>query len=177
MHARRTLLLTGLFIAMFFISLDQTVVGTAMPRIIGDLNGLAVFAWVTNTYLLTFTVTGPVAGKLADLFGRRGVFTAGLATFIVGSALCGTSATITQLIRWRALQGLGAGMMLPMIVTILGDIFPPEKLGKWQGVFMSVNALSSIVGPTVGGWLVDQATWRWVFYVNLPFGLLKPRFR
>ncbi len=172
MNAKRTLLLIGLFIGMFFASLDQTVVGTAMPRIVGDLNGLAVFAWVTITYLLTFTVAGPIAGKLADLFGRRMVYVTGVALFIVGSALCGTSSTMTALIVFRALQGLGGGMMLPMILTIVGDIFPPEKLGKWQGVFMSVNALSSIVGPTVGGWLVDHASWHWVFYVNLPFGIM-----
>ncbi len=128
MNAKRTLLLVGLFIGMFFSSLDQTVVGTAMPRIIGDLNGLAIFTWVTITYLLTFTAAGPIAGKLADLFGRRMVYTAGIALFIVGSALCGMSRTMTELILFRGLQGIGGGMMVPMIITIVGDLFPPEQL-------------------------------------------------
>lgn len=171
-ETRRTVLLSGLFLGLFFASLDQTVVGTAMPRIIGDLGGLSIMVWVTTAYMLTSTTVVPIAGKLADLFGRRIIYVTGITIFLIGSALCGISTTMTELIIYRAVQGLGGGIMMPMAMTIVGDIFPPEQRGKWQGLMGAVFGLSSVVGPTIGGWIVDNSSWHWVFYINLPVGIL-----
>jgi EmrB/QacA subfamily drug resistance transporter len=171
-NSRRDVLIIGLFLGMFFAALDQTVVGTSLPRIIGDLGGLSIMAWVTTAYMLTATTVVPIAGKLADIFGRRVVYILGITIFMIGSALCGFSNSMTQLIIFRGLQGIGGGIMMPMALTIVGDIFPPEKRGKWQGIMGAIFGLSSIVGPTIGGWIVDHSTWHWVFYVNLPVGLL-----
>lgn len=168
---RRTLLV-GLFLALFFSSLDQTVVGTAMPRIIGELGGLSIMTWVTTAYMLTSTTIVPIAGKLADIYGRRIIYVTGLLLFMLGSALCGTSSTMLQLILFRALQGIGGGIMMPLAMTIVGDIFPPEERGKWQGLMGALFGLSSVVGPTIGGWIVDYSSWQWVFYINLPIGIL-----
>ena len=168
---RRTLLV-GLFLALFFSSLDQTVVGTAMPRIIGELGGLSIMTWVTTAYMLTSTTIVPIAGKLADIYGRRIIYVTGLLLFMIGSALCGTSTTMLQLILFRALQGVGGGIMMPLAMTIVGDIFPPEERGKWQGLMGALFGLSSVVGPTIGGWIVDYSSWQWVFYINLPIGIL-----
>ncbi len=170
--SKRNILLAGLFLAMFFSSLDQTVVGTAMPRIIGDLGGLSIMTWVTTSYMLTSTTTVPIAGKLSDLYGRRIVYIMGIMVFIAGSALCGISQTMNQLIVFRGIQGIGGGIMMPMAMTIVGDIFPAGNRGKWQGIIGAVFGLSSVIGPTIGGWIVDNSTWQWVFYVNLPIGLL-----
>ncbi|WP_312521442.1 MDR family MFS transporter [Anaerospora sp.] len=172
LEARRNILLTGLFLGLFFASLDQTVVGTAMPRIIGDLGGLSIMAWVTTAYMLTSTTVVPIAGKLADLFGRRIIYVIGITVFMIGSALCGTSSNMTELIVYRALQGIGGGIMMPMSMTIVGDIFPPEERGKWQGLMGGIFGLSSVVGPTIGGYIVDNSSWQWVFYINLPVGFL-----
>ncbi len=172
LEARRNILLAGLFLGLFFASLDQTVVGTAMPRIIGDLGGLSIMAWVTTAYMLTSTTVVPIAGKLADLFGRRIVYVIGITVFMIGSALCGTSTNMTELIVFRALQGIGGGIMMPMSMTIVGDIFPPEERGKWQGLMGGIFGLSSVVGPTIGGYIVDNSSWQWVFYINLPVGVL-----
>ncbi len=169
---QRRILLTGLFLALFFSSLDQTVVGTAMPRIIGELGGLSIMTWVTTTYMLTSTTVVPIAGKLADVYGRRLIYIAGLLIFIGGSALCGTSQTMLQLILYRALQGIGGGIMMPLAMTIVGDIFPPGERGRWQGIMGALFGLSSVVGPAIGGWIVDYASWQWVFYINLPIGFL-----
>ena len=170
--SRRNTLLIGLLLGMFFASLDQTIVGTAMPRIIGELGGLSILTWVTTSYMLSSTTIVPIAGKLADLYGRRILYVSGLFIFMLGSALCGTSRTMTQLIIYRGIQGIGGGIMMPMAMTVVGDIFPPEKRGKWQGVMGALFGLSSIVGPTIGGWIVDNSNWRWVFYINLPVGIL-----
>ena len=171
-NPRRNILLLGLILGMFFSSLDQTVVGTAMPRIIGELGGLDILTWVTTAYMLSSTTVVPIAGKMADLYGRRILYVSGIFLFMLGSALCGTSESMTQLILYRGLQGLGGGIMMPMAMTIVGDIFPPEKRGKWQGVMGALFGLSSIIGPSIGGWIVDYSSWRWVFYINLPFGIL-----
>lgn len=170
--SQRTILVAGLLLAMFFSSLSQTVVGTAMPRIIGELGGLSIMTWVTTAYMLTSTTAVPIAGKLADLYGRRRVYITGLIIFMLGSALCGTSGTMPQLIIYRGLQGIGGGISMPLAMTIVGDIFPPEERGKWQGIMGALFGLSSVIGPTIGGYIVDYSSWNWVFYINLPIGVL-----
>ncbi|WP_371379830.1 MDR family MFS transporter [Sporomusa aerivorans] len=171
-EVQRKILLLGLFLGLFFSSLDQTIVGTAMPRIIGELGGLSIMTWVTTAYMLTSTTVVPIAGKLADLYGRRIVYVAGIILFMLGSALCGTSNNMTQLIVFRALQGIGGGIMMPLAMTIVGDVFPPEQRGRWQGAMGALFGLSSVVGPAIGGWIVDYSSWQWVFYINLPIGAL-----
>lgn len=168
----RGLLLTGLIIAMLFGALDGTIVGTAMPRIVGELGGLALMAWLTTAYMLTSTVIVPIAGKLADLMGRRVIYVTGLIIFIGASALCGMAQNITELILFRGLQGLGGGIMMPMAMIIIGDLFTGKQRAKWQGVFGAIFGLSSVVGPQIGGWIVDALDWRWVFYINLPVGIV-----
>lgn len=128
--------------------------------------------WVTTAYMLSSTTIVPIAGKLADIYGRRLVYVTGILTFMLGSALCGTSSNMMQLIVFRGIQGIGGGIMMPLAMTIVGDIFPPERRGKWQGIMGAIFGLSSIVGPTIGGWLVDYSSWQWVFYINLPIGIL-----
>lgn len=174
MHSetQHNILLAGLFFGLFFASLDQTIVGTAMPRIIGDLGGLSIMTWVTTAYMLTSTIVVPIAGKLADLYGRRVIYITGIVIFMIGSMLCGTSNSMTQLIIYRAFQGIGGGIMMPLAMTIIGDIFPPEKRGKWQGMIGAVFGISSIVGPAIGGWIVDYTSWHWVFFINLPIGII-----
>jgi EmrB/QacA subfamily drug resistance transporter len=170
--AERNLLIVGLFLGVFFASLDQTIIGTAMPRIIGDLGGLSIMTWVTTAYMLSSTTIVPIAGKLADLYGRRILYISSIAIFMLGSVLCGMSSNMIELILFRGLQGIGGGMLMPMTTIIVGDIFPPEVRGKWQGMVGAIFAVSSIVGPAIGGWIVDYSSWHWVFYVNLPVGVL-----
>jgi EmrB/QacA subfamily drug resistance transporter len=143
-----------------------------MPRIIADLNGLQHYAWVATGYLLASAASMPIWGKLSDAYGRRNFFMAGMAVFIVGSALCGQSHSMTELIGFRTLQGLGAGAMMPIVQAIIGDIFPPAQRAKWTGVLMSVFGFATIVGPLLGGWITDNIGWRWTFYVNLPVGIV-----
>jgi EmrB/QacA subfamily drug resistance transporter len=165
-------ILAGVLLGMLLSALDQTVVGTAMPRIIAELNGLQHYAWVFTAYMLASTVMVPIYGKLSDIYGRRPFFLAGMLIFLAGSALSGVSQDMTQLIVFRAIQGLGAGAMLPIIQAIVGDLFPPSERGKWQGLIMAVFGLATIVGPTAGGWITDNMGWRWVFYVNMPIGVV-----
>ena len=169
---RLLLVIAGVLLGMLLSSLDQTVVGTAMPRIIAELNGLNHYSWVFTAYMLASTVSIPIYGKLSDLYGRRIFFVGGMLLFLLGSALCGQARDMTQLVMFRGLQGLGAGAMMPIAIAIVGDIFPPAQRGKWQGLMMAVFGLSSIVGPWLGGWLTDHWGWRWVFYVNMPVGVL-----
>jgi EmrB/QacA subfamily drug resistance transporter len=161
----------AVMMAMLLSAVDQTVVGTALPRIIADLNGLQHYAWVATAYLLASTASMPIWGKLSDAFGRKRFFIIGMVIFVVGSALCGQSHNMTELILFRAFQGLGAGAMLPITQAIIGDIFPPAKRAKYAGLLMSVFAVATIIGPLLGGWLTDNASWRWCFYVNLPVGI------
>ncbi|MBJ7601959.1 MAG: MFS transporter [Candidatus Dormibacteraeota bacterium] len=162
----------GVMLALLLASLDQTVVGTAMPRIISELNGLEYYAWVTTAYLVSSTIVVPIAGKLGDMFGRKPFLLTGMVGFVLASALCGLSQNMFQLTAFRAIQGLFGGMLFATVFTVLADIFPPEQRVKLQGVFGGVFGLSSVIGPTLGGWLTDGLGWRWVFYVNLPVGIL-----
>jgi EmrB/QacA subfamily drug resistance transporter len=159
-------------LGMSLASLDTTIVGTALPSIVGKLGGITLYSWVFSIYLLASTTTVPIYGKLADLFGRKPVFLFGTALFLIGSMASGASQSMEQLIVFRAIQGLGAGAVLPIVLTIIGDIFVLEERARVQGLFSGVWALSSIVGPALGGLIVDHFSWRWVFYINLPFGLL-----
>ncbi|HWI49572.1 MAG TPA: MFS transporter, partial [Rummeliibacillus sp.] len=168
----RGLLIVGLLVAMLFAALDNTIVGTAMPRIVGELGGLGVMTWLTTAYMLTSTTVVPVTGKLADLIGRKSVYVTGIIIFLIGSALCGMAQSMTQLIIFRGIQGLGGGVMMPMAMIIIGDIFTGAQRAKWQGVFGAIFGLSSVIGPQIGGWIVDAANWRWVFYINMPVGIL-----
>lgn len=156
---------------MFLAALEATAVGTALPTVVADLGGVARYSWVFSAYLLASTTTVPMYGKLADLFGRRRIFTVAVALFLLGAALCGTSTTFTQLILYRTLQGLGAGGVIPVSITLVGDIYSLEERGRVQGLFSGVWAVSSLVGPAAGGLITDLLDWRWVFYINLPFGI------
>src|SRR5215210_1544341 len=162
----------GLMLALFLVALDQTIVGTALPKIIADLDGFEKYAWVTTAYLLASTSMIPVIGKLGDLYGRKWFIVGGVVVFLIGSALCGAAWGMTELILFRGMQGLGAGMIFSNIFPSIADIFPdPARRAKYQGVFFAVFSLSSVVGPSLGGWITDNLDWRWVFYVNLPLGL------
>ncbi|HKV03089.1 MAG TPA: MDR family MFS transporter [Ktedonobacteraceae bacterium] len=169
---RLVLIIIGVLLGMLLASLDQTIVGTALPRIVANLGGLEHYAWVVTAYLLASTVSIPIYGKLSDIYGRRPFFIGGMVIFLIGSALAGTSQDMTQLIIYRGIQGLGAGAMMPIAMAIIGDVFPPAERGKWQGLIVAVFGLSSIVGPTLGGWITDNWGWRWVFYVNMPVGAI-----
>jgi EmrB/QacA subfamily drug resistance transporter len=166
------LVLTGLIIGMFFSALEQTIVGTAMPTIISELNGFTIFAWVTTAYMITSTTVVPIVGKLSDLYGRRLLYLLGTIIFIIGSGLCATATTMEQLIIYRGIQGIGGGMIMPLSQTIIGDIFTAEQRAKWQGIFGALFGLSSVIGPFFGGVIVDSISWHWIFLINVPFGLL-----
>jgi len=167
------LAVAGLMLAMFLVALDQTVVATAMPKIIADLEGFEHYPWVTTAYLLASTAMIPVVGKLGDIYGRKWFIVGGIALFLVGSALCGLAWGMIELIFFRVIQGLGAGLIFANVFTSIADIFPdPARRAKYQGIFFGVFALSSVVGPALGGWLTDTLNWRWVFYINLPLGIV-----
>ncbi len=168
---RRWAVTAGVMVGMFIAALEATVVGTAMPTVIASLGGLNHYSWVFSAYLVTSTVTVPVWGKLSDLYGRRLLYQAGIAIFLLGSVLSGLSGTMTQLIIFRAIQGLGAGALIPLGMTIIGDIFTLEERAKMQAYFSGVWGLSSVIGPLIGGFITDQLSWRWVFYINLPIGI------
>ncbi|MBO0681545.1 MAG: MFS transporter [Candidatus Dormibacteraeota bacterium] len=163
----------GVMLTLLLVALDQTVVGTAMPRIIADLNGLNVYAWVTTAYLVASTVVVPVAGKLGDMFGRKPFMLVGMVGFMAGSWLCGFAQNMPELITFRALQGMFGGMLFANTFTVLADVFTdPQQRVRMQGIFGAVFGLSSVIGPTFGGYITDNWGWRWVFYVNVPVGIL-----
>jgi EmrB/QacA subfamily drug resistance transporter len=171
---RRDLVLTmaGLMLALLLAALDQTIVGTAMPRIVADLHGFEHYAWVTTAYLLTSTAVVPISGKLSDMYGRRLFLLGGAAGFIVTSALCGLSQDMNQLVLFRGLQGIAGGVLTSTVFTVISQIFPPAERGRVQGLFSGLFGFASIVGPLLGGYLTDNFSWRWVFYVNLPVGIV-----
>ncbi len=161
----------ALLLTMFMAAMEMTVVSTAMPTVVGDLGGVQFYSWVFAAYMLVSTVTVPVYGKLADLYGRKPVLLFGLALFLLGSTLSGQAQSMTGLIVFRAIQGLGAGAMQPISMTIIGDLFTIAQRARMQGLFGAVWGLAGIAGPALGGFIVEQLSWRWVFYINVPFGL------
>ena len=177
-HRQILLVLVGLMSGMFLAALDQNVVGAAMRTIADDLKGLELQAWVTTAYLITSTISTPLYGKLGDIFGRRRLFIVAISIFIVGSLLCGTAVDMMQLAAWRALQGVGAGGLFTLALTVLADIVPPRERARYQGMFLAVFGTSSVLGPVLGGAFAGANQilfidgWRWVFLINLPIGLL-----
>ncbi|OGP49745.1 MAG: hypothetical protein A2Y79_05530 [Deltaproteobacteria bacterium RBG_13_43_22] len=163
--------LVGALLSMFMSSLNQTVIGTAMPRIIIELGGFAHYTWVATAFLITSTITIPIVGKLSDMYGRKRFYLIGQGIFIAGSLLSGFSQTMTQLILFRGFQGIGAGMMMANTVAIIADIFPPAERGKYSGLMTGTMGISSIIGPTLGGFITDTLSWHWVFWVNIPIGV------
>src|SRR3979411_378417 len=162
----------GTMLALLLAALDQTIVGTAIPRIVAELNGLDRLAWVTTAYLVTSTTMTPIAGKLGDLFGRKPFLLAGMIGFVAASALCGLSQDMTQLIVFRGIQGIFGGVLFATVVPGIGALSPPENRGRVQGLFGGVFGLSAIIGPTAGGFITDHWGWRWVFEVNIPVGIV-----
>lgn len=171
-ESRRYWVLAAVMVVQFTSVLTSTIVSTAAPTIVDELHGLSLYAWLFTAYLLASSVTVPVVGKLSDLLGRRPFYIAGLLVFLAGSTISGLSQNMLELIGARAVTGIGGGAMMALSVTTLGDIFSPRERGRWMGLIMSVFGLGSIVGPLVGGFITDQFGWRWVFYVNLPLGMV-----
>ncbi|GIN96983.1 MFS transporter [Siminovitchia terrae] len=166
------MVVAGLLAAMFIGALDATVVATATPHMIKDLHGETLFSWMFAIYTLTTCVATPIFGKLADLFGRKLVFVSGIGLFVLGSILCGAAQSMTGLIWFRALQGFGAGALAPVCFTVIGDLFSGKQRGKMMGVFSSVWSVAGLLGPLIGGYFVDQVSWRWIFYINVPIGII-----
>ena len=157
-------------VTLLLAALDQTIVATALPKVVSDLGGLTQYSWVFTAYMLTSTVSVPVYGRLGDVHGRRPLMLIAIVLFLAGSALCGFAQNMTELVVFRGVQGLGAGGLFPLSLAVIGGIVPPRDRGRWQGLIGAVFAAASIIGPAVGGFIVDNASWRWIFYVNLPIG-------
>ena len=162
----------GTLLVMMLAALDQTIVATALPRVVSDLGGFDQFAWVFTVYMLASTTTIPVTGKLSDMYGRKWVMVGGVVVFLGGSALCGSAQDMVQLILFRGIQGLGAGSIIANSYTVVSDVFPPAQRGKWTGVVGAVFALAIVAGPLAGGYVTDHLSWRWIFLMNLPIGLV-----
>ncbi|WP_288404071.1 MFS transporter, partial [uncultured Deinococcus sp.] len=178
----KQLIVAGVLLGLFLSALDQTIVSTALPRIARELDGLSLYSWVTTAYLLTSSAMVPIYGKLSDLYGRKPILMIGIVIFLLGSALCGLSGEpflgnlfgggMMQLVVFRGVQGIGAAALASVAFAIVADIFAPRDRAKYQGLFGAVFGLSSVIGPLLGGFLTDSLSWRWVFYVNLPLGLI-----
>jgi EmrB/QacA subfamily drug resistance transporter len=162
----------ALILVLLLAALDQTIVSTALPTIVGDLGGIEHLSWVVTAYLLTATVSGPIYGKLGDLYGRKLVLQVAIVIFLIGSALCGLSQNMGELIGFRALQGIGAGGLIVTTIAVIGDVVPPRDRGRYQGFIGAVFGVATVIGPLLGGFFVDNLTWRWIFYVNLPIGIV-----
>ncbi len=171
-HRQIQVILIGLLSGMLLAALDQSIVGTALPRIVSDLGGLNHITWVVTAYLLTSTASTPLWGKISDLYGRRIIFQITIVIFLIGSALCGLAQSMPQLILFRAIQGIGGGGLMAIAFAIIGDVIPARERGRYSGYFGAVFGVSSLAGPLLGGWITDNISWRWIFYINLPVGLV-----
>src|ERR671930_778442 len=160
----------GLMVALLLAALDQTIVATALPKVVSDLGGLSQYSWVFTAYMLASTVTVPLYGKLGDVYGRKPLFLFAIVVFLAGSALCGLAQNMTQLVIFRGIQGLGAGGLFPLALAVVGAIVPPRDRGRYQGLIGAVFASASIIGPALGGFIVDSTTWVWLFYLTLKVG-------
>jgi EmrB/QacA subfamily drug resistance transporter len=169
---RKIIIMISIMAAMLFAALNQTIVGTSLPRIIADLGGIEYYSWVFTIFMLTSSITAILVGKLSDIYGRKPFILIGIGVFTIGSLLCGVSDSILELILYRGIQGFGGGMIMSTAFTAVGDLFSPRERGKWQGIMSSVFGLASVFGPTLGGYIVDHFHWHWVFWIFLPFGLV-----
>jgi EmrB/QacA subfamily drug resistance transporter len=176
---RKLIIMVSVMASLFLVALDQTIIATALNKIVEEFNAFSSLSWIVTAYLVTTTITVPIAGKLSDLFGRRTILLVGVGIFVFGSLMSGISGSITELIAWRAVQGIGGGIITANAFTIVGDLFAARERGKWQGLIGAVFGLSSVIGPLLGGWLTDGANffgavtdWRWTFFINVPIGIL-----
>lgn len=171
-HKTKVTIMMAVMAALLFASVNQTIVGTALPKIIADLGGFEYYSWIFTIYMLTTSITAILVGKLSDIYGRKPFILIGIGIFMVGTFMSGLSESIVDLIIYRGVQGFGAGMIISSAFTVIGDLFSPRERGKWQGIMSGVFGISSVLGPTLGGWIVDNADWHWVFWVFLPLGLV-----
>src|SRR2546425_7381175 len=171
-EGRKRWVLVGIMLSIFLAAIESTVVATAMPTVVSSLGGIRIYSWVFSGFLLTQTVTMPLWGRFSDLYGRRSIYLAGLATFLAGSALSGAAQDMAQLVVFRMVQGAGAGALMTLGYTIIAELFGLERRARMQGYISGIWGLASLIGPWVGGVLTDHFSWRWVFYINLPFGAI-----